>query len=259
MKKRKLHIAAGILILVGIAVNSFSQGLYWEGTSTQPRMGGKAASQKFYYSPGMLKVVMEEDAQRIILRMDQQRMYLVNDREKSYQEMTFDEIEKMAEKARAMMEQMNEQLAGLPPEQRKMVEEMMGKQMGAGEKMKHAVKNTGEKKTINGFSCTKHVVTLGGKDFATIWATKDVKGIDRMQKDFEEFSRRMAALAPGGAAQATDWLTEIDGFPILQESKDGGKEEVTIVEARSIAASEFDLPKGYRKVEMEYLQNEDQY
>jgi hypothetical protein len=44
-------------------------------------------------------------------------------------------------------------------------------------------------------------------------------------------------------------LKNIDGFPMQTEMGDMLKEVVTKVERRSIAASEFEIPEGYKKLE----------
>jgi hypothetical protein len=130
-----------------------------------------------------------------------------------------------------------------------MVEKMMGdKMLGKKKEGKVEVVNTGEKKTISGYSCTKFVIKEDGKEVAAVWATKDVKDFEAMRRDMEQFSKRMAAMNPMMGKGTAEGIKSVEGFPIETDMGESMKEVVTKIEKRSIAASEFEVPAGYKKV-----------
>jgi hypothetical protein len=130
--------------------------------------------------------------------------------------------------------------------------------MGAAKDAKVDVKNTGDKKTISGFSCTKFVVTQDGKDMMTLWVTKDVSGFDAMRKDWEEFSKRMMAMNPMGGKGLGEAFKKIDGFPIQTEMGQGMTSTVTKIEKKTAPASEFEVPAGYKKVKASMMDEMDE-
>ncbi|MEO8167198.1 MAG: DUF4412 domain-containing protein, partial [bacterium] len=132
-------------------------------------------------------------------------------------------------------------------------EKMMGDRMGgagSGAAAPVMVKNTGEHKTISGYSTTKYTVNKGDQTMMTLWVTKDVKGFDEMRGDWQTFSRRMAAMAPQGRGMA-EAFKDVDGFPIETDMGHGMTTIVTKVERRAAPASEFEIPSGYTKARSE--------
>ena len=216
-----------------------------------PVLQGKEIVIKTYYMPKMLKQVHGDSGETTILRLDKDVIISVNNKDKNYSEMTFAEMEgKMKKMGGQMSEKMAEaekELENLPPEQKKMVEEMMAKMGQKKGERKIEVTETGEKKTISGHSCTEYVAKEDGKSFLTVWTTNDIKNFETLAKDIGEFSRRMAELNPMFGSQRAEATKKIKGFPILTETEQFTT-LVTKVEKRSTPASEFDVPKGYTKV-----------
>lgn len=253
MKKNRVLFAGALVLAIGFSVQAFAQGLCWEGIRTG-REGKEEGVSKFYYMPRMYKTVTEDGKNAIIVRLDKAKMLMVDHGKKTYQEMTFAEMESMMKGANSQMQQamkqMEKELAGMPAEQRKMIEQMMGKNPmpTVKEEMKASVKKTGETKKIGNYACTKYVLKDAGKEIATIWATKDLGDFKTMQRDMEEFGKRMAAMMPENLASRVDRGTAlIDGFPVHTEMKDGTSITVTSVEKCSTPAAEFEAPSGYKK------------
>lgn len=252
MKRNIIVIAGALALVICLAAQTFAQGLYWE--SITAGKGDKESASQFYYMPRMYKAVMDNGENAIIIRLDKEKMLMVDNKKKAYWEMTFAEMEAMMKGANSQlqeaMKQMEKELANMPPEQRKMVEEMMGKNPMMKSEAKVEVKKTGEKQTISKYACTKYVLKEGGNDVATVWATKDISDFKVMQKDMQEFGKRMAAMMPGNLAGQVDRsINDIDGFPVRTEMKDGTTMTVTSVEKRSTPVSEFEAPPGYKKEE----------
>jgi len=243
-------LVVAVLILIPVCV--FSQGLYWESKTSGSR--GEWTS-KSYYMPKMFKIISGEGNQEMIFRLDQEKIYRVQPDKKTYTEMTFEDLEKTAKSMQAKMDErqkdMQERLKQMPEEQRKQMERMMPGMMGRGDDNQPVVvKKTGETKTISGFACAKYVAPRGEKEVVTIWATKDLKGLDQMKKDLGEFSKRMSALNPMGRSMY-ETMEKIDGFTIQTDMGMGFSTVVTKVDHRSTPASDFEVPSGYAKVKEE--------
>ena len=253
MKQNMLGRTLGLCVALSIVASAYGQGIYWESTASGSMMQGKTMTSKFYYMPKMFKTVTREDGEAVMFRLDKEMMIMVNPKEKTYSEMTFAEMEKSMKQVSPKMDQamaeMQKQMENMPEEQRKMVEKMMGEKMpGKKKEGKVEVVNTGEKKTISGYSCTKFVIKEDGKEVAAVWATKDVKDFEAMRRDMEQFSKRMAAMNPMMGKGTAEGIKSVEGFPIETDMGESMKEVVTKIEKRSIAASEFEVPAGYKKV-----------
>lgn len=233
----------------------YAQGVYWESTTTGEMMREKSLASQFFYMPRKFKTVSVDNSEAMIVRLDKEEIVMVDLARKRYAVMTFAEMEAMVTEADARMNahkaEIEKQMANLPEEQRKMMEQYM-KGMMKMDGGKTDVVNTGEKKTINGYECTKYVVGEGG-DPVTVWATKGVKEFRIMRKDMEEFTRRLASLTPLMSKNMVEGVNSIDGFPIQTEIGNKVKSVVTKVETRTTPASEFDAPAGFTKVSREEM------
>jgi len=254
MNRLIIRAALASLSCLLVASVSFS-GIRWETTKTSGGAAGEAPSM-FYYMPGKMKMVEGGDGRFAIIRLDQEVMIMGDPAKKIYYQMTFAEMEQMmatASKAMdAQREAMREQLATLPEEQRKMAEEMMGSRMQM-QQPKIEVSKTDESKTVGGYPCTKYIVNQNGAAATTVWATTEIPGFEGMRKDMQEFAERMKEMTKG-MYNAEGGLTEgVDGFPIVTESADGTRVEVTKLDQADTPSPEFEPPAGYQKQDMSGL------
>ena len=235
----------GLCLAILLAGSAFSQGLYWESTTSGGPLKDKENISQNYAMPRMFKIVNPTTV--MILRMDQEKIYTVDPAKKTYSEMTFADMEAYAKKAGEKMAQYREKMKNMPPEQRKQIEAMTGMMGGAEGSVE--ISATGEKKSVDGFSCAKYVMKRGGKEMMTLWVTKDVAGFDNLRKDWMEFGKRMAALT--NMSGLGDAYQKIDGFPMETDMDIMGKMTtvVTKVEKRTTPAGEFSVPAGYTKTE----------
>jgi hypothetical protein len=258
MQRTARLIVCTAIILSVYAAAALAQGMYWESTVT----GGPQGDQfhQMWAMPKMMKSITKDQPDQFIIRLDKQLLITIDTNEKTYSEITFTEMEAAMKKIGAKMDtrmaELKKKLAEMPEEQRKMMEKMMGATLGDadGKEEKVTVKNTGEKKTIGGFACTKTVVSQGENTMMTLWVTKSVSGFDAMRKDWEEFSKRMMALNPMGGKGLGEAFRQIDGFPIQTEMMKGIVSTVTKVEKKVTPASEFEVPSGYKKVKSQMLE-----
>jgi hypothetical protein len=251
-----------IIVMISIVLISFSiavgQSLVWESTTIVPAIGNKKIISTSYYRPHMFRQGSENSM--IIFRIDKEVMYQVNNLKKEYSEMTFAELEAYTKKSSAkldgQMAEMKKQLEKMPPEQRKAMEKMMGTQALTGTSQGTIeVLKTGEKKTISGYECMKYALQEDGKETGSVWTTTAVPDFKSMQKDFKDFSQRMAAQMPAKGGQLAAAMAKIDGFPI-ETTIAGITSTVTKIEKKSVAVSEFEVPAGYNKVEQKDVMKE---
>lgn len=243
------------LFVVCITATAFAQGLYWQSTTTGTV--GEFSSETFVVPKKMKLVHRGDDRPITIVRLDRELVWQIDPAKKEYSEMTFAQMEKMAEKIGgkmdAAMAKMREEMRNMPEEQRKMMEKMMGGKMpgmSADSDAPVQVSNTGEKKTISGFECTKYVIRQGDQTLSTVWVTKSVNGFNELAEDWKGFSKRMAGLAQRFGKELGEAAKAIDGFPIQTETG-GVVTTITKVERRATPASEFEVPSGYKKVKSE--------
>jgi len=258
MKNTRLQI----IMMISIALMSFSiavgQSLVWESTTVIPAAGNMKINSTSYYRPQMFKQGSENSM--IIFRIDKEVMYQVNNLKKEYSEMTFTELEAYTKKSSAKLDgrmaEMKKQLEKMPPEQRKAMETMMGNQAMAGTSQSTIeVLKTAEKKTISSYACVKYVLQEDGKETGSVWTTTAIPDFKGMQKDFKDFSQRMAAQMPRNGGQMAAAMAKIDGFPI-ETTIAGMTTTVTKIEKKSVAVSEFEVPAGYKKVEQKDVMKE---
>ncbi len=236
----------GILVTVVFVVVwtrvAAGQGLYWESTITG--VGNEARTTQTYTMPKMIKIVTS-DGKTVILRTDQDKFFTIDTKKGTYREITFADMEAKMDAARAEMEK---RMKDMPPEQRAMMEKMLPESPGAeGAKPSAlAVKNTGETKTISGHVCTKYVASDEGKPILTVWTTKDVKGFEPLRDDWLAYQKRLEKTNRSFGNATAAAYEKIEGFPMETEMHDI-RTVVTKVEPRTTAASEFEVPAGYRK------------
>ncbi|MBI5472242.1 MAG: DUF4412 domain-containing protein [Ignavibacteriae bacterium] len=254
---RKTCVAFMLLLVSSWA---FAQGMYWK-TETEGTVAERSSEN--YMMPGKLKIVRsggESEGAIVIARLDREVFWMLNPEKKTYSEMTFAEMEQMVSKTGAKMDdamaKMKEEMKDMTPEQREMVEKMMGGKMPGGQAdMAVDVQKTNQTKTIAGYSCTKYSVKEGANEVMTVWTTKGVTGFDAMAADWKKFAERMSAMNPRGGKGMADAYKSIDGFPMQTMIKMMGQTvtaTVKQVERRSTPAGEFDTPAGYKKVEGEW-------
>jgi GLPGLI family protein len=255
MQYQKHRTLVIICLLIFSASFAFSQGLYWESVTTVSMAGEHKMNSKSFYRPHMFKQMSDEEA--TIFRLDKDVLYNIDYHQKEYSEMTFAELEALVKQANGELEgqmaELKKHLANVPAEQREAMEQMMGNKIkGGSEDKKIEVIKTSESKSINGYSCTKYIFKEDGKEMGSIWTTTNVPDFSSMQKDFKEFSQRLASQMSMKGFQMAEAMKKIDGFPI-QTTIRGVTAMVTKLEKRSIAMSEFEVPASFKKVKSENM------
>ncbi len=230
-----------------ISGTASAQGMTWQGVMEGGPMGGADTSYT-YYMPGKIRIANPARHDVIIMRMDKEKMIHMNTEDHTYYEMTFDELQGMMQEMNSavdeQMAEMKEKMSTMSEEQRKMMEGMMSRFNLAGQG-KLEFKKTNEQKSISGYPCTKCVVTNNGEVTFTMWVTKKVDGFEAMAKDMKQVGQRMAAMMPRAGTAMVEAMKNLDGFPMQTEIM-GMTSTVSHIQKRQTAASEFEVPSGYK-------------
>ncbi|HDP24700.1 MAG TPA: DUF4412 domain-containing protein [Deltaproteobacteria bacterium] len=193
----------------------------------------------------------DEGNQTIILRLDKKQLYFIDHANKTYSQGPM-ELDKMATQAIDEDEDMD-------AEEKEQAKQFMQGMMGAM-KMSISVKETGEKKKIGSWKCTKYLQTtevFGTTSTADVWATNDI------QTDYELLNRMNASsmMMISGMRESMDEfireMNKIKGVIVYTVSTSSAMntqmkstQELVEYSDKKAPAGFFDPPKGYKKQAM---------
>jgi hypothetical protein len=175
----------------------------------------------------------------------------------TYQEMTAAKMAEMKKRMEEARQAMEAELAQMPPERRRMIEEMMKQQLGGASDM--TVREIGRGEKVGSFTCIHYEQLMRGKRSGEVWtASPDQLQLGEAEyKTFQALGRFLEPLgqsAPGGAGLVSA-SRHIEGFPVRSLAYDGGQavaeEKVTKTERRALEPTLFALPSGLEKTEMD--------
>jgi hypothetical protein len=225
------------------------------------RRDGKSvpATAQFSVEKGRAAMIMTGSRSSRMVFLEQQGVLrVIDDGTKSY----FDLDQKMTQDPGAgggPMAQMEQQLAQMPPEQRKMAEQMMKGSMAAMKPTPTTYVWTKEEQTIQGYACTKVECMVGDDKRSEYWGTKspDLKLTDderntmlAMQGYLRSFTIHVAP-AGGGEGRAFQWDTSVDGYPVITRCFDHGDTTLDLrldsVDRKPLAKELFETPAGFKR------------
>jgi hypothetical protein len=215
----------------------------------------------------MKTLVLDEKGQpamAFIVDLDAQTLTQVDYGQRQYATATAEEYSEMM---RGMMAgataQMEQALKDLPPDQRKMMEQMMRSQMGqAGRSQADCreprveVRRTGEQATVAGHAAVRYEVLADGNPRSELWIAKSLPAWRELDsKKLERFATTMAkgvscgADRPGLPGADPSWKAAGEGYPMRTVSRKdrGGTVEVVKAESRVLPAAEFQPPAGFAR------------
>ncbi len=241
----------------------FSMDAAWAGLVIKERIQTENGMETIltYIEGDMVKNVMS-DGTYVIIDLTKREMIEVNPAKRQYSVIKIDEIKKEMDQA---MSKMKEQLAGLPPEQRAMIEQMMGEMMGSkAAPGSVTVKKTGQHAKVAGFRADQYRIMQNGKPVMEVWLSPDLLKYMKKEMDsakIKAFERAMDSLdemlsmMPMGSDNVFKKMKELEkkGHIVKEvDLSDHGKptvvSQVVAVQRRSIPRSEFLVPSGYKKV-----------
>jgi hypothetical protein len=215
----------------------------WVITDRYTVRDGKTGTQTTYFQKDQVRQEGEDAAQ--VMDFKSRTIIWIRPKERKYSVMTFDEfrqtMREAMEASRKMKEEMKKLGVAVPgveasPEGKVSVEKIAGA-------------------TIAGYGCDGYRVSVGKTPTDEIWVTRKIDLLSEvgpaMMKEFEEITREARRMGPGVGEGTEDpeyrKITE-GGYPMKTVNLASGfTREVTRVEKKSLDASLFEEPKGYKK------------
>jgi hypothetical protein len=214
--------------------------------------------------------VSDDESGGMIFREQGREFIAIDHEEKEYYVIDEAAMERIGTQMNSAMQQMQQALEGMPPEQRAMAEQMMKQHLPApAEKPAPLkVKKTGASDTINGFDCEYYDVQQDGARVRELCITgwDDIDGgreaADSMiamaaffEKMAEQFSAGSGMDVMGEQRDLFRHMRELEGYPVLsREFDDDGRLEsesrLKSAQSRDIDPALFNPPQGYRQKDL---------
>lgn len=273
-------VAAGLL-LFGIALGAGPASAGWVIDEVMKGVGSEGAQparqQTMLQSNRMKRLTLGTDGtptHAFILNLDSETVTTVDYAAKHYITTTVQEFVqtttgamKMAQGAQTQMAQampqMQEAMKNLPPEQRKMMEEMMRSRMAQSgttaqecREPKIEVHRTGKQEVIAGYRAVQYEILADSQPESEVWVAKELTPAWR-ELDSQKLQRvaaemaKLGRCAPGGAQAGprADQAMKLaaEGYPVRTVARGDRPVTVEVVKAtaRSLPAGEFEPPAGF--------------
>jgi len=230
--------------------------------------------QESYDQPGKeaMTVYMDKDRMRtetkggsadqvFIFRGDKKLYWMIDNRERTYTEITREDLKKLKGKMDEATRTLDEQMKNMPPEQRKMMEAMMKDRMPK-QPPKTVFRKVASGVTVNRWVCDQYDGVIGGEKKEEVWTAdpgqfdlrpEEVQVFDSLREFSEEFSKQgmpFYRIEKEKGKKGDDYT----GVPVRMIRFSRGKKvermELTGVQRKEVAPSMFELPAGYKKKEM---------
>lgn len=287
MKQRKIVTASALILacswsvaMAGVAIKIKEKTMRYEGAESSTQV---FLDQNF----AKIETQNEDGKSAIIFDKAKEIAYFIDLRDNTVMTMTKEQARQMGKQMSDQMSQvqsqmaqaqkmMEEQLKTMPPEKRKLVEEMMKKQMGAGRipadmpQMAEAetteYKKVASNVTIGQWSTDHYVGTQGEEKVEEVWtASPDKLGMKpqdvQIMYDLRNFMQEV--VGEFGKAMNTQMGNVLgdekyEGLPVKKVSYDGDEAtSETLVEEivkQDFAKGFFDLPKNLKPKKMFQMQ-----
>lgn len=259
---KRLIIACALFCLLGPVAWA---GVVIEMDVRNADAAGAGGTETFYAEGEMIRTdFVSPDGKDSALIFRDQTMYFVDHDEKACQKIDRKGLEQLSSQMNAMMQQM----ANMPPEQRKMMEKMMqGRMPGMAEPPVRRMEQGGTEQ-VGEYSCRitnlisddrkvqEFCITDAGVEADLGEAMEAIHALSR----FAENLMKVAENSPFGKMFQIPFKDahEMDGYPVRTRLFDGnGKvvQERTLksVTRREIGEDLFALPKGYKVTSLEKM------
>lgn len=261
--KRRGSVAGWVVVLTACIAWHVEAGTVIQQEEREPGSNKPGQQMTIYVDAGKLRIEGEDPTTgkyTMIFDQSKQVLWMVDVGKGTYTELTAAEVQGMGQQMQQAMKEMEAELANMPPEQRKMVEQMMKGPMGgaAGGAPKATVREKGRGEKVGQFVCIHYEVLTGEQLSQEVWAApaSQVQLEDAAYQTFRalsQFYEPLSRQAPKGA-WAVPGGQQIDGFPVrtilYQGQKPVSESVVVKVEKRALEAGLFTLPSGLKKTQM---------
>lgn len=247
---KRYHLLVFLLVVAFSATTLLAQD--FEGVlkyETVKKNDRKEESQIIYLSSDKMRIDDLENKRTMVIDLEKEVMLNINHKNKTYNEIGFEQMRAGMEKAQNAM---NEAMEKMTPEQREMMKKMGVKIPGMTEDKKEKmfeVKKTNETATINGYACQKVLFTKNiMKDSETdeIWVTQDLGTANNMARIMGQMVESMGMDKFLGDMAA---YKELEGIPVKVIEK---KETRLLSEAKKggLSDEDFEAPHDYERKEI---------
>lgn len=179
----------------------------------------------------------------------------VNSAEKSYTVLDEETMRQVSGQMSAAMQEMKKQLDEMPPEQRAMMEKMMGGMANAGKKMVETkTDRTGKTLQKGGYQCEQVFMSVGSisrSELCVVDMNKidipagDRNTLDAMQEHMQALSESLSDTF--GTDLKFDFES-MGGMPVyMKQDRERSGEVLKEVSHSGIDASLFEIPEGFRE------------
>jgi hypothetical protein len=214
--------------------------------------------------------VSSDESGGMIFREKSREFIAIDHGQKEYYVIDEAAMERIGGQLSTAMQQMQDALADMPPEQRAMAEQMMKQHLPAPAQAPApmTVRKTGATETINGFRCEYYEVQQQGAKIRELCVAdwSDIDGgreaADSMlamagffDKMAQQFSSGSGMDVMGQQRELFQHMRELGGYPVLtREFDDSGRVEsesrLKSAGTSDIDPALFDPPHGYRKKDL---------
>jgi hypothetical protein len=214
--------------------------------------------------------ISEDESGGMIFRENSGEFIVIDHEEKEYYLIDDATLERIGTQLSSAMQQMQQALADMPPEQRAMAEQMMQQHLPAPAEKEEpmTVQETGKSDTINGFDCVYYEVQQQGVRIRELCVTDwdDIDGgreastsmiamagfFDKMA---EHFSASSGMDMMGEQRELFQHMKDLGGYAVLTREFDGEgrvESESRLKSARSASLDPalFDPPRGYARKDL---------
>jgi hypothetical protein len=206
--------------------------------------------------------ILDLDAQTIT-QVDFQRRLFATATVEEYSALIKGAQQAASEQIGKAMKEMQDAMKDMPPEQRKMMEQMMKSQMGGGAETKECrepqveVRKTGEQATVAGHAAVRYDVIVDGTPQTELWVAKAITAWRELDpRKLERVAAELGKLAGCGPGQSRQrflgadptWKLASEGYPVRTVERSSGMAiEVVKAESRTVPATEFQPPAGFAR------------
>jgi len=245
-----------------------SAGVRMKGEATDLKSGDVMHQDVLLDADRMRVNVKSKSADVSMIFLDgssESKMIILDNTKNDFRVLDQKTMQELQQKMQGAMSMMQERMKNMTPEQRAMMEKMMGGRMaqmtGQGAQAKTIYTSKGGS-TVNGFKCTQYEGTSNNQKVAELCAAEpsqlgisagDIQVFEKMRQFFAEFSRSFANLpfASGAMSQLMD--PGFQGYPVqhatFREGQAVYKAETKLVDRASFSDADFSTGSA-RRVEM---------
>jgi uncharacterized protein DUF4412 len=260
----RLDTVSAVLV-AAVAISVAHAGTVIQQQEVAPGTSQTRQQVTVYVDSGKLRVEGNNPASgKYLLIFDdaKQVTWMVDFAKGTYMEFTAAQVQSMAGGMQAAMQQMQAQMANLPPDQRAMMEQMMKQRMGGmagGAPPTKTVRQKATGQKVGQFTCTSYEVMSDGQLSQEVCAapSADLKLDPAAFETFKalaKFYEPLTSQIPKGTWSAPSAMDQIQGFPVQTLIYVNGQPsmewQLVSVENKALDGGLFALPAGLKKMEM---------